>query len=308
MKYCLLTTDVETTSIRFNQLRDETGFNVVKEGMPLLLKLYEKYNVKSTFFFTGYIAKKFPEVVRIVLPFGHEIGCHGLSHQLKDSFDVLKYDDQVKHAKRAKQILEDISGHEVVSFRAPAGRINKFTPMALKESGFKIDSSVSSQRFDFFLSFGARGKFNWLTAPRLPYIAKENNLWRSGNGSIFEIPVSALIIPYIGTTLRIFPHLTKIIGRMLDFESSINKKPIVFLTHPNEFINEEIDKIKTSRRAKNFLSFLFRDIIRHRLKLKNLGNKGLQIYQKEIEYFSKRGYEFLTCKEYFNRVQTYREV
>ena len=50
-KYCLLTNDVETTSIWFNKLRDKTGIKVFKEGMPALLDLYEKYNIKSTFFF-----------------------------------------------------------------------------------------------------------------------------------------------------------------------------------------------------------------------------------------------------------------
>ena len=50
-KYCLLTNDVETTSIWFNTLRDETGLKVLKEGMPVLLDLYSKYDIKTTFFF-----------------------------------------------------------------------------------------------------------------------------------------------------------------------------------------------------------------------------------------------------------------
>jgi len=49
--FVLLTNDVETTSIWHNSLRDETGIKVYKEGMPALLDLYAKYNIKSTFFF-----------------------------------------------------------------------------------------------------------------------------------------------------------------------------------------------------------------------------------------------------------------
>ena len=49
-KYCLLTNDVETTSIWFNSLRDETGLKVLREGMSVLLDLYEKYEIKTTFF------------------------------------------------------------------------------------------------------------------------------------------------------------------------------------------------------------------------------------------------------------------
>ena len=87
-KYCLLSNDVETTSIWHNSLRDKTGLKVLKEGMPRLLDLYEKYNVRSTFFFTGYIAKLYPEIVKMVIPYGHEIGSHGLSHEKEDGFDT----------------------------------------------------------------------------------------------------------------------------------------------------------------------------------------------------------------------------
>ena len=80
-KTCIFTNDVETTSILFNKLRDETGLKVLEEGMPLLLDLYSKYNIKTTFFFTGYIANKFPELVKMVVPYGHEVASHGYSHR-----------------------------------------------------------------------------------------------------------------------------------------------------------------------------------------------------------------------------------
>jgi len=80
-KYCLLSNDVETTSIWHNTLRDESGYKVLKEGMPYLLELYEKCDIKTTFFFTGYIAKLYPEVVKMILPYGHEVGSHRLPHK-----------------------------------------------------------------------------------------------------------------------------------------------------------------------------------------------------------------------------------
>lgn len=49
--YCLLTNDVETTSIWLNTLRDKTGLKVLREGMPILLDIYNEFNIKSTFFF-----------------------------------------------------------------------------------------------------------------------------------------------------------------------------------------------------------------------------------------------------------------
>lgn len=64
----------------------------------------------------------------------------------------------VDHLKTSKKLLEDLSGQEVISFRAPALRLNGYTPLALTEVGFKIDSSVASQRFDLFFSYGGRQK------------------------------------------------------------------------------------------------------------------------------------------------------
>jgi len=138
VKYCLFTNDVETTSIWFNDLRDETGLKVLREGMPLLLDIYARYGIKTTFFFTGYIAERFPGVVKMVLPYGHEVGSHGLSHKKEDGFDVLSYEKQVYHLSESKKILEDISGQEVISFRSPALRINKYTAKALSTTGYKI--------------------------------------------------------------------------------------------------------------------------------------------------------------------------
>jgi len=68
----LLSNDVETTSIWFNDLRDDTGKKVLKEGMPRLLDLYAKHSVKSTFFYTGYMAKLYPEVVRMAINAPHQ--------------------------------------------------------------------------------------------------------------------------------------------------------------------------------------------------------------------------------------------
>ena len=206
--FCLFSNDVETASIWFNALRDETGKKVLDYAMPKLLDLYQSYNIKSTFFFTGYIAKKFPKIVKMVTPYGHEVASHGKSHLRENGFDIMPFEKQKRHLEESKKLLEDISGQEVISFRAPAMRVNNNTTRALIETGFKIDSSIASQRFDFFLSFGGINKLKCLFAPRLPYKTAKYNLYKRGGGPIIEVPVSASILPYIGTTMRIFPLLS----------------------------------------------------------------------------------------------------
>ncbi len=297
-KYCLLSNDVETTSIWHNSLRDETGYKVFKEGMPLLLDLYEKYNIKSTFYFTGYIAKLYPEIVKMVVPYGHEVGSHGLSHTKEDGFDVMPLQRQVDHLKESKDIIENIIGEEIISFRAPALRVNNDTALALAEANYKIDSSVASQRFDMFMSFGGLKKLNWLTAPRLPYRTSKSSLFKKGDGQIIEVPLTASILPYLSTTMRIFPTLTAIQRRVMAFESSITGKPIVFDTHPNEFIDESDEIRQINKRSKNFVAAFLQDTLRSKLKVKNLGIKGVKIYEREIKYFDKLEFEFCTIKEF----------
>ena len=100
--FVLLTNDVETTSIWHNFLRDETGIKVYKEGMPAFLDLYDKYNIKSTFF-TGHITRLIPDIVKMIQPYGHEIASHGLTHEPKYSFDNLSLDEQIRHLTESKK-------------------------------------------------------------------------------------------------------------------------------------------------------------------------------------------------------------
>ena len=301
-KFCLLTNDVETTSIWHNSLRDETGIKVYKEGMPKLLDLYEKYNIKSTFFFTGYIAKLIPEVVKMVIPNGHEVGSHGMSHERIDGFDLMTIDNQILNLKTSKKILEDITGNKVVSFRAPALRVSKNTVIALEESEYLIDSSIASQRFDMFMSFGGLKKLNWLFAPRLPYRASKKSIFKKGYSNIVEVPLSASFIPYVGTTLRIFPWISKYQRKILSLESSLIGKPIVFDVHPNEFIDESMEKREKKKRASNLFVSFFQDYLRSKLKAKNLGDSGIKLYEREINSFQKQNFKFTTIKNYVNKI------
>ncbi|MHB2149518.1 polysaccharide deacetylase family protein [Calditrichota bacterium LG25] len=297
-KYCLLTNDVETTSIWFNSLRDKTGIKVYREGMPLLLDIYAKYNIKTTFFFTAYIAKLVPDVVRMVLKYGHEVASHGKSHLPENGFDVMHFKKQKEHLKYSKKLLEDISGNEVISFRAPALRVSNETAKALIETGFKIDSSIASQRFDFFLSFGGKNKLKWFLAPRLPYKVDPENIFKKGNSDLVEVPLSAFFLPYVGTTMRIFPKITYLQRLAIHFETKLNGKPVVFDIHPNEFIDESHEKRIISRRTSNYLSFFFKDWIRSNLKIKNLGPVAAKLYIKQIEFYKNRNYQFTTIRKY----------
>lgn len=299
-KFCLISNDVETTSLWNHKLSPKTAELVLKEGMPLLLETYKKYGVRATFYFNGDIVSLFPDVVRMIIPFGHEVACHGLVHDSDKAFDVLTLNEQIEHLTTSKKMLEDICGQEVISFRAPALRVNEYTPIALKMTGFKIDSSIAPQRIDMLLSFGFKRKLKWLGAPRSPYYTKYNDLSRRGEGDVFEIPVSSFLLPYAGTILRISPVLTKVVRAILNIESTYTERLLVFLIHPNELIDEEVDGTEISRRAKGYFSYLLGDKLRYHLKLKNLGRKAEPLLINQLEYLAKHGYEFITSKDYWH--------
>ncbi len=298
-KVCLFTNDVETTSIAHGRLSDAAGRLVATQGLPRLLDLYDEFDAKTTFFYTSDIVKSHPEVVKTAFASGHEIACHGLSHEAHLAFDVLPLEEQIRHLRTSKSILEDLTGEEVVTFRAPALRVNRNTARALAETGFHIDSSVASQRFDMFFSHGARQKFRWLCAPRGPYRTRPDNLLRKGEGPIVEVPVSAVIMPYISTTMRIFPLATKMLRRLLMWESKVHGRPINFLTHPNEVIDEPLDaNNKVEKRSNNPITSLLADTLRTRMKLKNLGSPAIPLLRRELEFFQKKGGVFCTVKAY----------
>ncbi len=298
--FCFITNDVETTSLVYHELRDETGKLVLTQGMPRLLDLFEELNIKTTFFYTGYIAEHFPDVVKIAHNRGHEIASHGYSHLVKNAFDNMSNEKIQRHLMKSKDILEQIIGEEVISFRAPALRIKKdFTPYLL-EAGYKIDSSVASQRMDMFMSFGSKHKLNWLVSPRSPYFTSEKNIFREGNSDLLEIPITSFLIPYIGTVMRISPSLLKSLRPSILIEKKLFNRHINFLSHPNEFIDETKNGyVQIQKRSKNPISYFLGDLIRHKLKTRNLGIQAIPLYRNELLFLQKNGYEFQRMKDVY---------
>lgn len=278
-----MTVDVECFSFETNSYDYEGIPNRIhKEALPRLLDLFDKYNVKATFFFTGRFAELSPESVELVFSRGHEIGCHGYSHE--SFFDEMGFDEQAENLVKSKTIIEQITGKTIVSFRAPALRVNADTVKALEKAGFKYDSSVASQRFDALLTTGARRKLAWFFANRRPYRMSYDGPFRAGESKVVEVPVSALLWPFVGTHMRVSPFLTGFIQRMLMLESRFTGKPLVFLFHPNEAL--DFIRRQTVERGN-----WFTDNLRHRVKMRNLGGKSMELLEK---VFSRGDYDFKT--------------
>jgi len=280
--------DVECFAYSSHSYETNLASRIENEGLPIILELYKRYSIRSTFFFTARFANLSPKSLEMVKRSNHEIGCHGYDHC--DFYDQMSYVDQVKMLIKSKSILEDISGTEVCSFRAPALRINSDTVKALEETGFRYDSSVASQRFDGPFTSGAKQKLGWLFAPRNPYHLSHDSPFRKGNSSVVEVPVSAMLWPFIGTHMRISPVITRFVQRLLILESKRKGNVIVFLIHPAELM--DFLREKTKKRG-NFFS----DQIRHHLKMRNLGDDACGLLDRSIRIGKKAGAQFVRIDE-----------
>lgn len=290
------TNDVEHTSVNgstYERIADQ----VEQETLPRLLDLYDKYNVRSTFFVLGQLAEIRPNIVRMIADRHQEVASHGFTHDYRQAFDVLSLEEQIRELRESKDRLEQICGQQVVSFRAPALRVNGDTPLALHEAGYRFDSSIAPQRMDAFMSLGGKNKKQWLKAPRAVYETDVNNLARQGTSGITEVPVSSFGVPYIGTVMRISPKVLNAMTRQfLYWETRNTDKPVNFLFHPSEAVRELESESVALHRSTSVMGHLFSDVLRAKLKLKHLDLNALELLETELQYWQNRG-EFKSVKE-----------
>src|SRR6266446_1365035 len=144
-----------------------------------LLGLLAEHNCLATFFVLGWVAEKKPEVVARVAAAGHEIACHSLLH--RRIFDLTPQEFR-EDTHRAKAVIEDATGKQVVGYRAPSFSVIKKSSWSLNilvEEGFQYDSSVFPVEHP---SYGIPD------ALRTPY-------WiETASGRILEFPMPTLSI------------------------------------------------------------------------------------------------------------------
>ncbi len=299
MKVVCITNDIEATTITGEAYNEEMARRVTFEALPAVLELYKRYGVRATFFCQGSMIEQHPEIVSLIESDGHEVACHGWVHDSDKAFDVLSAEEQTKHLRQAKEAIDRYAMQPIVSFRAPALRVNEYTCGALLEAGYKYDSSVAPQRLDAFMSLGSKKKLQWIRAPRGVYETSEDNLARSGESGIVEVPVSAWGLPYISTLMRISPCLTHMTRWLLRLETSRkkNKSVVCFLFHPGEILEGQLDNYHVVRRSRNPITYFFTGVLRARLKRRNLGAPCMALLEDELKYWKKHNYEFKAIRD-----------
>ena len=133
-----------------------------------LLDLLGSRGVRGTFFILGWVADRFPQLLRDIHAAGHELACHSYWHRLvyDQTADEFRSD-----LRRAKQAIEDAAGCPVTAYRAPSFSITRRSLWALEilvEEGFTLDSSVFPTRHDRYGIPGAEARLHRLQTPAGP--------------------------------------------------------------------------------------------------------------------------------------------
>jgi len=105
-----------------------------------LLELLDRHGIRATFFVLGWIAERHPELVREIATCGMEVASHGYGHELAYT---MTHEELREDLKRSKQVLEDITGREVLGYRAPSFSISEEVSMLVQEAGYRYDSSYN---------------------------------------------------------------------------------------------------------------------------------------------------------------------
>jgi polysaccharide deacetylase family protein (PEP-CTERM system associated) len=276
-KYCLLTFDVE----EWFQVHNLNGVisradwenkksSVIKNSKHILTIL-KKHNVKATFFVLGWVAERFPELIKNIYSDGHEIASHGYDHDLVYN---MNYDTIREDIIKSKKILEDTSGSKIIGYRAPSFSVDDRLIEILKELSFQYDSSYNAFRLN--------NRYGDISMPD----ANDGDIIKFTNG-LYEIPVSSLNM--FGTNIpmgggayfRLLPLsiFTSLVRLKLKQDGLYN-----FYLHPWEFEPDQ-PRIKKIR-------FDYR--LRHYTGLRQTSEK----FEKLIKYLKRKNCEFLTIKDY----------
>jgi polysaccharide deacetylase family protein (PEP-CTERM system associated) len=147
----------------------------IEESVDTALQLFEEAEVSATFFTLGWIADRHPALIRRITAAGHELASHGYGHGKVTSQTRNEFREDVA---RAKRLLEDVSGQEVLGYRAPSfsiGAANLWALDVLQEMGHQYSSSVYPIRHDHY---------GMPEASRFPF--------RREPGGILEVPMSTV--------------------------------------------------------------------------------------------------------------------
>ena len=197
----------------------------VERNVDRILEMLAEHGIKATFFTLGWIAERYPQVVRSIVAQGHELASHGYGHHRVTDLTPAAFDADIR---RAKSILEDLCGTAVVGYRAPSfsiGATNLWALDTLGRAGYRYSSSIYPIRHDHY---------GMPDAPRFKHEV---------NADLIEIPVTTLRLfnrnlpSSGGGYFRLLPYAMS--RWMLSRVNTVDRQAAVFYFHPWEIDVEQ---------------------------------------------------------------------
>lgn len=200
----------------------------VERNTSRLLDLFDELNVQATFFILGWVAERYPGLVRRIVARGHEPACHSYWHRL---IFKLRPDEFREDTERAKDAIEQAAGAPVYGYRAPSFSITEeslWAFEALAELGFRYDSSIFPVQHDLY---------------GIKHASRHPILVRTLSGSILEFPLATFHYKYAanlpvagGGYLRMLPEWYTRMGVERAWREGL---PVVSYVHPWELDPEQ---------------------------------------------------------------------
>jgi polysaccharide deacetylase family protein (PEP-CTERM system associated) len=225
----------------------------VEKNVDRILFLLDQSGVKATFFTLGWIAERYPEMVKRIVSEGHELASHGYSHQRASEQTESEFYDDVS---QSKALLEQISGQVVLGYRAPSfsiGSNNLWALDVLLNAGYKYSSSIYPIKHDHY------GMPN---APRFAF-------YPNGKDGLLELPITTLRIMQRnfpaggGGYFRLFPY--QISRWLLKQVNQNDQQSAIFYFHPWE-LDPDQPKQKNIGFKTRFRHYVNLDRTENRLK------------------------------------------
>ncbi len=168
----------------------------VERNVDRILAMLQRHGTQATFFTLGWIAERYPQLVRRIVAQGHELASHGHGHQRANELSREAFSQDIV---RAKHLLEDLAGRPVLGYRAPSfsiGRDNLWAFDCLLAAGYRYSSSIYPIRHDHYgmpdaPRFAHRVADGLLEVPITTLRLRGRN-WPSSGGGYFRLLPYAL--------------------------------------------------------------------------------------------------------------------
>jgi polysaccharide deacetylase family protein (PEP-CTERM system associated) len=194
----------------------------VERNVERILAILAKGDVKATFFVLGWIAERYPALVRSIVSGGHEVASHGYGHLRASDQSRAEFADDIQ---RSKAILEDIGGHAVLGYRAPSfsiGTANLWALDVLQEAGYRYSSSIYPIQHDHY---------GMPEAPRFAF-------YPNGPDGLLEVPITTVQLGQRklpaggGGYFRLLPYALS--RWMMERVNRVDQQSAIFYFHPWE--------------------------------------------------------------------------